>query len=399
MQGKERILLTCWGTLGEVFPIQRLARHLTGQGNRVHVCGPGYAQQLFGGVSASFSAIPTGIEQTDWRIENQQRFLSQRHGLESILNDIDEHAHLAAEQMHRVIIKQKISKVMHSWITPAAAIAAHRARVPSVRLYLYPLALNQQADPPVMPRWPRLTSCSQGIETRRKLQPVLSHRYRRLIPRLMALGNDAGLAPETYEMFPAERPSCARLALFDERLLLSADKTLDFLNLPLQPKPTMPPELEEFLGRHGAPILISLGSFKAPNKRHAMITLLAAIRSLSLPAVAVLGQPGPRQAIKHPNALILSNCSLPAAMPHCRLVIHHGGIGTLQETLNAGRVSLTMPLQFDQFDNARRLEALGLGHTAAPGRRDGNALASLIARALGDGETAARCKAWTSQHS
>lgn len=325
--------------------------------------------------------------------------MSQRHGVESILKDIDEHAHLVAEQIHRVIVQEKISKVIHSWITPAAAIAAHRARVPSVRLYLYPLALNEQADPPVMPRWPRLTSSTQSIETRRKLHTVLSQRYRRLIPRLMALGNDAGLAPEEYEMFPVEQPSYARLALFDERLLLSGDKTLGFLRLPLQPARSMPPELEEFLGRHDAPILISLGSFKSPNKRHAITTLLAAIRSLSLPAVAVLGHPGPRQATRHPNALILSNCYLPAAMPHCRLVIHHGGIGTLQETLNAGRVSITMPLYFDQFDNARRLEALGLGHTAAPGRRHGNALASLIERALEDGETAARCKAWTGKHS
>ena len=396
MQEKQSILLTCWGTLGEVLPVRRLARHLARQGNRIHVCGPTYARNLFEGIAASFSVIPSGIEQPDSRTEHQIRLMSRRSGVESILADIDENALAATSSIHQVIVREKIDKVIHSWITPAAAIAAQMARVSSVRLCLYPFALNQEADPPVLPRWPRFTSGSKGIAERRKLQADIAQCHRKLIPRLIALGEEAGLEQEAYELLPHKTPSSRRLALFDKRLLLSCDDAPDFITLPAPPTPSIPPELAEFLGRHAAPILISLGSFQALNKQHVITALLSALQSLSLPAVVVLGAPGAWRVIRQRKTLILSSCPLPAAAPHCRLVIHHGGIGSVQETLNAGRVSLTVPLQFDQFDNARRLKALGLGHTAGLGKRDSNSLASLIVHALGDSETAARCKAWNS---
>ena len=48
------------------------------------------------------------------------------------------------------------------------------------------------------------------------------------------------------------------------------------------------------------------------------------------------------------------------SFPNCAAVVHHGGIGTCAQALAAGVPQLTMPLAFDQPDNATRLRRLGV---------------------------------------
>ncbi|MEZ6091049.1 MAG: glycosyltransferase [Pirellulaceae bacterium] len=51
------------------------------------------------------------------------------------------------------------------------------------------------------------------------------------------------------------------------------------------------------------------------------------------------------------------------ALRHCQAIVHHGGIGTTSQSLAAGIPQLLIPMAFDQFDNARRVEKLGCGKT------------------------------------
>jgi UDP:flavonoid glycosyltransferase YjiC (YdhE family) len=47
-------------------------------------------------------------------------------------------------------------------------------------------------------------------------------------------------------------------------------------------------------------------------------------------------------------------------LPHSAALVHHGGIGTCSQALQAGIPQLIRPLAYDQFDNAARLIALGV---------------------------------------
>ena len=53
-------------------------------------------------------------------------------------------------------------------------------------------------------------------------------------------------------------------------------------------------------------------------------------------------------------------------LPHSALLVHHGGIGTTAQTLRAGIPQLIHPLAYDQFDNAARIEGLGVGTSIKP---------------------------------
>ena len=51
----------------------------------------------------------------------------------------------------------------------------------------------------------------------------------------------------------------------------------------------------------------------------------------------------------------------PAVLPHCDLVIHHGGNNTFNEALYFGKPSLIMPFCWDGLDNATRVHETGYG--------------------------------------
>ena len=70
-------------------------------------------------------------------------------------------------------------------------------------------------------------------------------------------------------------------------------------------------------------------------------------------------------------------------LPHCRAIVHHGGIGTTSQALRAGIPQLVRPMAFDQFDNAARVQRLGVGRVL---RKDAE-MVSLLESMLGD-ETA-----------
>jgi rhamnosyltransferase subunit B len=62
-----------------------------------------------------------------------------------------------------------------------------------------------------------------------------------------------------------------------------------------------------------------------------------------------------------PTILWQDYVPLRSLLPHAAALMHHGGIGTTAEALRAGTPQLIIPLAHDQFDNAERVKALGVG--------------------------------------
>jgi UDP:flavonoid glycosyltransferase YjiC (YdhE family) len=84
---------------------------------------------------------------------------------------------------------------------------------------------------------------------------------------------------------------------------------------------------------------------------------------------------------------------LSQVLPRAAALVSHGGIGTLSQALAAGIPQLVMPLGFDQFDNAARLERLGVAATLLPRRFQGRTVAHQMARLLDSPTVARACRA------
>jgi MGT family glycosyltransferase len=61
----------------------------------------------------------------------------------------------------------------------------------------------------------------------------------------------------------------------------------------------------------------------------------------------------------------------PSVLPHADVVITHGGNNTVTECLYFGRPMVVLPLFWDQYDNAQRIDELGLGVRLPPYEVDG----------------------------
>jgi UDP:flavonoid glycosyltransferase YjiC (YdhE family) len=72
-------------------------------------------------------------------------------------------------------------------------------------------------------------------------------------------------------------------------------------------------------------------------------------------------------------------------LPRACLLVHHGGIGTLARAVEAGIPQIVSPLKYDQFDNAHRVEELGLGARLERASLSAGSLAAVAERLLGNG--------------
>jgi MGT family glycosyltransferase len=83
----------------------------------------------------------------------------------------------------------------------------------------------------------------------------------------------------------------------------------------------------------------------------------------------------------------------PLLMPRCDLVITHGGNNTTTECLHHGLPMVLLPLFWDQYDNAQRMDDLGLGIRLPTYAWEPADLTAAIERMLGDEGATSRLRA------
>lgn len=110
--------------------------------------------------------------------------------------------------------------------------------------------------------------------------------------------------------------------------------------------------------------------------------------------VVLVTGPAPAPAALHPaRAIARDFVSFDALLPHCRAIVHHGGVGTMVAAARAGVPQVVVPGGFDQPDTATRVVQEGIG-TQVPWRRRHRHLEGAIREALEDPEIAARAAAF-----
>jgi UDP:flavonoid glycosyltransferase YjiC (YdhE family) len=79
-------------------------------------------------------------------------------------------------------------------------------------------------------------------------------------------------------------------------------------------------------------------------------------------------------------------------LPRCAALVHHGGIGTAAQAMAAGIPQLIMALAHDQYDNAARIQKLGIGDWTTPTWFCGPRVARMLERLLASAAVRAACR-------
>ncbi|MCJ2085391.1 glycosyltransferase [Methylobacterium sp. E-005] len=148
-------------------------------------------------------------------------------------------------------------------------------------------------------------------------------------------------------------------------------------------------ELHDFLNHGPAPVVITCGS-SMQHGRKFFEAAAHACAEAGQRAVLVCGRPERVAAIRVPNQLIARYAPFGALFRRSKAVIHHGGIGTCSDAFAAGIPQIVVPNGFDQGDNAERIAKLGLGSRL--NHEDlSEAGADILARILADSAMAKAC--------
>ena len=273
----------------------------------------------------------------------------------------------------------------------AGPLVAERARLPWISTVLAPMSFFSPNDLPALPDVPWLARPAARMPWLCRALLWLGKRMTRSwTSPVRALRAELGLPPRGDPLYEGQFSPHLTLAMYSR--LLGAPQPdwppnaritgFVFCNGTL----SMPDELERFLDAGAAPVVFSLGS-SAVGAAGAFYTESAkAVAKLGLRAVLLVGPHAANRARGVLSAGVLEVESAPheRLFPRASVTVHHGGVGTTGQALRSGRPMLVVPHAFDQFDNAARVQRLGVSITIAARAYRADRVAAALERLLAE---------------
>lgn len=155
--------------------------------------------------------------------------------------------------------------------------------------------------------------------------------------------------------------------------------------LPVPKDWTPPPELTAFLAAGPPPVHVGFGSLPTEDAARMGSLVAEALALAGQRGVIATGWGGLALQAPRPGILVIPDAPHGWLFPRMAAVVHHGGAGTTDAGLRAGRPSILCPFFGDQPFWGRRVQALGAGPAPIPFRRlTAPRLAAAIRQAVGD---------------
>jgi UDP:flavonoid glycosyltransferase YjiC (YdhE family) len=389
-----RYLVVSVGSHGDIHPLLGIAVALRDRGHDVMFLANGYFEPLVRRAGLEYAAIGQA-ETFQQALRNPDLWHPLRGGKAVFTHGVLPSMRPTYEAIAQHVVPGRTILIAHG-IALGARAARDKLNVPLITTQLQPAIFRTVHDFPTLPYFPMRRWMPKPLKRaiwwyadvaviEPVLRPPINAFLKELdLPPVKGIlkswwhSPDLVLAlfPEWFAPPQPDWPSQVRLTgfpLFDER--------------GLEP---LPAELEAFLDGGEPPIMFTPGS---------AMTFGHEFFNASAEACRLLGRRGlllTRHTEQVPKALPpgvrhFAYAPFSQTLPRCCASVHHGGIGTTAQALAAGKPQLIMPMAHDQFDNAARIERLGVGRSIRRKRYQAKNVAESLDRLLGDESVAAAC--------
>jgi UDP:flavonoid glycosyltransferase YjiC (YdhE family) len=374
-QGK-RIVISTFGSFGDVHPYVAIALELRRRGHRpVLVTSEAYrekADALGLELHASPPDMP-GYDQPEEVARVVAELVDPKKGPERVFERFVS-PHLRGMYDALALATRGSDLLVTHVLSLAGPPLVEKTGIKWVSTVLAPISMFSNYDPPVFPQMPwlhRLMKIHPSVS--RAAMRVGRLKLDQLAAPLYRLRAELGLPRGGNPMLEGQHSPRLVLALFSSAI---APRQPDW---PPQTRVTgfpfydrrdragdadgagLDPELLKFLDAGEPPVVFTLGSSAVYVAGDFYRESVAAARAVGVRALLLVGEPQYRPEALPEGVAAFDYAPYGALLPRARAVVHQGGIGTTAQGLRAGVPALVVPFSHDQFDNGSRVERTGAG--------------------------------------
>lgn len=358
-------------------PVQLgVARRLVTRGHAVHVLGDPSIERDAVALGCSFATFATALPQ-DFRDHDGDRVRDWSVGGNVLkqLARVSEHLLFgSAEHYARDVLaeveRHPVDALAIDCLLYGAFIGAERSQLPTAQLHHMPYSVPTPGVPPFgMGLHP-----ARGVLGRirdRVLRAALVRMFERAgRGRINAARAALGLAP-IASVFDQVRRQDKVLVLtsrrFDFAARVALPSNVTYVGPQLDDPAWAEPWQSPWPDTAREPlVLVSLGS-TFQDQGALTQRVIDALGGLPVRGLVTLGGVLDASELRVPhNVVVVRSAPHHMVMPQARVVISHGGHGTVIKALSYGKPVLSIPLGRDQAENAARVEAAGAGLRAKP---------------------------------
>lgn len=369
--GGRRIVLTTYGSYGDLHPYIALALGLQARGHRVVLASTDNYQAKVEALGLEFHALQPAAPAPEELAALLPKIMDRRTGPRFVIRELCMPA-LRPCYADLLPFARDADLLVGHPLMFATPLVAEKLGIRWASVALAPLSFFSVYDPPVFPA-PRFL---------RRLR-FLGPRFHRPLFRFMQWGigdwtapvqqfrKELGLPPAPDPLFAGQHSPHLVLAIFTPLLAaLQPDwppnvQVTGYLFYDQDGAATLPPELESFLAAGPSPIVFTLGSSAVWDPGEFWEESIAAAKQLGRRAVLLVGRDQrtwPKGTLPE-RILACPYAPFSQLLPRAAAVVHQCGAGTTGQALQAGRPMLCVPFAHDQPDNAAHAERLGVART------------------------------------
>jgi rhamnosyltransferase subunit B len=380
MSQDKRIVLSTFGSLGDIHPYIAIALELKARGHSPVMATSEVYREKMDAVGLELHPVRPDVPSYD-EPEELGRLVADlmeaRGGTEKVIDMLTPHLRDVYEDLNAAV--EAADLLLTHPLPLVGPIVAQKRGLPWVSSVLAPISFFSAYDPPVLAQMPALYHLQRrSVALSRLLYRIASHRLEKLMQPVYRLRAELGLPRGAQPLLAGQYSPTLSLALFSSALA--------------KPQPDWPPntrvtgfafydrrdffgetemqqELGEFLDDGPPPIVFTLGSSAFWVAKDFYRDSIKAARALGQRALLLIGHARNRPTEQLPQGVAAFEYGpFSQVLPRALAIVHQGGVGTTGQGLRSGRPVLIVPHAHDQFDNAARVERLGCGRSLARSR-------------------------------
>lgn len=377
MNSGKRIVISTFGSFGDVHPYVAIALELKARGHTPVIATSEVYREKMDALGLEFHPVRPDVpsyDQPDELAELAAGLMEPRGGTEKVMELFLKDLRDVYDDLDAVVDNADL--LLTHPLPLVGPLVAQKRGLPWVSSVLAPISLFSAYDPPVPPQMPALHGLLKRSPAFTRLVFRLALlKLEKLMKPVYRLRVELGLPRGEQPLLAGQHSPTLVLALFSP---VMGQPQRDW---PPQTRVTgfpfydrrdffsetdVAPELLQFLDAGPPPIVFTLGSSAFWVAKDFYRDSIVAAQQLGHRALLLIGHERNLPPEPLPEGMAaFEYAPFGAVLPRARVVVHQGGVGTTGQGLRSGRPVLIVPHAHDQFDNAARVVRLGCGRTIA----------------------------------